>query len=111
MAALEALGAQSAVALERAALADDLLRRRSDERMAAIVQHASDVITVLDANLIVQHQTASGDYFLGYRPAALAGPPFLDLVHPEDVMDAQPSRRPPDPRRSPARDRVPAAQR
>ena len=87
-AALEALGAQAAVALERAALADDLLRRKSDERIAAIVQHASDVITVLDRDLTVQHQTASAERFLKYEPGALTGFNLVDLVHPDDVAGA-----------------------
>ena len=88
-AALEALGAQAAVALERAALADDLLRRRSEERMAAIVQQASDVIIVLDADLVVRYQTASDGRFLKYEAAALTGCRFLDLVHPDDLPTAR----------------------
>ena len=87
-AALQALGAQAAVALERASLADDLLRRRSDERLAALAQHASDLITVLDADLLVQHQTASAQRFLKYESGALVGQRLLDLVHPEDHAGA-----------------------
>jgi PAS domain S-box-containing protein len=89
LASLEALGAQAAVALERAALADDLLRRRSDERMAAIVQQASDVITVLDADLIVRHQTASAGRFLNYEAGTLTGRRLLELVHPDDLPAAE----------------------
>jgi PAS domain S-box-containing protein len=89
VAALESLGAQAAVALERAALADDLLRRRSDERMAAIVQQASDVITVLDADLVIRHQTASAGRFLRYEAGILSGRRLLELVHPEDLPVAQ----------------------
>jgi PAS domain S-box-containing protein len=88
-ASLESLGAQAAVALERAALADDLLRRRSDERMAAVVQQASDVITVLDADLVVRHQTASAGRFLHYEAGSLTGRRLPDLVHPEDLPSAQ----------------------
>ena len=85
---LESLGAQAAVALERAALADDLLRRRSDERMAAIVQQASEVITVLDADLVVRHHTASAGRFLRYESGTLAGRRLLELVHPDDFPSA-----------------------
>ena len=85
VASLESLGAQAAVALERAALADDLLRRRSDERMAAIMAQASDVITVLDADLVVRHQTASAGRFLGYEAGTLVGGRLLELVHPDDL--------------------------
>ena len=89
VASLESLGAQAAVALERAALADDLLRRRSDERMAAIVQQASDVITVLDADLVVRHQTASAGRFLNYAAGTLTGRRLLELVHPDDLPAAE----------------------
>ena len=88
-ASMESLGAQAAVALERAALADDLLRRRSDERMAAIVQQASDVITVLDADLVVRHQTASAGRFLGYEAGTLSGRRLPELVHPDDRASAE----------------------
>lgn len=89
VASLESLGAQAAVALERAALADDLLRRRSDERMAAIVQQASDVITVLDADLVVRHQTASAGRFLHYDAGTLTGRSIVELVHPDDLPAAE----------------------
>ena len=89
VASLESLGAQAAVALERAALADDLLRRRSEERMAAIVQQASDVITVLDADLVVRHQTASAGRFLRYDAGTLTGRRLLELVHPDDLASAE----------------------
>ena len=89
IASLESLGAQAAVALERAALADDLLRRRSDERMATIVQQASDVITVLDADLVVRHQTASAGRFLRYEAGTLTGRRLLELVHPDDLPAAE----------------------
>ncbi|MDP1803983.1 MAG: ATP-binding protein, partial [Acidimicrobiales bacterium] len=89
VAALESLGAQATVALERAALAEDLLRRRSDERMAAIVAQASDVITVLDADLVVRHQTASAGRFLHYETGGLSGRRLLDLVHPDDLPAAE----------------------
>ena len=84
LASIETLVAQVAVALERAALADDLLRRRSDERLAALVEQASDVITVLDAELVVYYQTASACLSMGYAHGALIGAKFHDLVHPED---------------------------
>jgi len=88
-ASLESLGAQAAVALERAVLADDLHRRRSDERMAAIVQQASDVIAVLDADLVIRHQTASAGRFLHYEAGKLAGRDVLELVHPDDLPSAR----------------------
>ena len=89
LASLEALAVQAAVALERAALAEDLLRRRSDERITVLAQQASDVITVLAADLTVQHQVASAHNFLRYEPGALIGSRLVDLVHPDDVAAAE----------------------
>ena len=87
-ASLEALAVQAAVALERAALAEDLLRRRSDERITVLAQQASDVIAVLDADLTVQHQVASAHNFLRYEAGGLIGSRLVDVVHPDDVAAA-----------------------
>ena len=82
---LNTLGAQVALALETAALVDDLRRRDSEERAGALVQHSSDVITVLDAHLMIHFQTPSVEQVLGYEPHALVGTSFLDLIHPDEV--------------------------
>jgi PAS domain S-box-containing protein len=57
--------------------------------MAAIVQQTSDVITVLDADLVVRHQTASAGRFLRYEAGSLTGRRLLDLVHPDDLACAE----------------------
>src|SRR4029079_18936401 len=46
-AALRALATQIALALESAALSEEVHRRRSEARFGSLVQHSSDLITVL----------------------------------------------------------------
>ena len=48
--ALRALATQISLALESAALTEEVHRRESEARFGSLVQHASDLITVLDAD-------------------------------------------------------------
>jgi diguanylate cyclase (GGDEF)-like protein/PAS domain S-box-containing protein len=53
----------------------------------ALVQHASDVITILDADGLVVYQSPAILSVLGYTPQELIGTdPFL-LIHPADVAE------------------------
>ncbi|MEJ7901302.1 MAG: PAS domain S-box protein [Thermomicrobiales bacterium] len=62
-------------------------RRRSDASFRALVQHASDVITILDADGLVVYQSPAIRAVLGYTPDELIGTdPFL-LIHPDDVTE------------------------
>ncbi|MGH9284865.1 MAG: putative bifunctional diguanylate cyclase/phosphodiesterase, partial [Acidimicrobiales bacterium] len=88
-AALESLGSQISLGLETAALTEDLLRHRSEERFAAVVQTSSDVITVLAADLTVRYQTPSIRQVLGHEPLDLVGASLLDLLHPDDEPHAR----------------------
>jgi hypothetical protein len=51
--ALRALATQVSLALESAALTEEVHRRESEARFGSLVQHASDLITVLDADATV----------------------------------------------------------
>ncbi|HET8673619.1 MAG TPA: EAL domain-containing protein [Thermoleophilaceae bacterium] len=78
-----ALASHVALALERAELIDGL--RRSEERFRALVQHASDLITVLDLEGRIKYQSPSIERILGYPVNGLVGSQILDIVHPDDV--------------------------
>lgn len=82
--ALETLGAQVALALERADLIEDLHRRRSEERFAALIRNSSDVIIILGEDGRVDYASPSVEKVLGYAPADFAARPPASFVHPED---------------------------
>ena len=73
-AALRALASQVALALDSAVLSEEVHRRRGEARFASLVRHASDLITVLDADTTVSYQSPSIERILGYdaRGAARA---------------------------------------
>ena len=53
--------------------------------MRSLVENASDVITVVAADLQIVFQTASGARLLGYERSELEGAKFSSLVHPSDL--------------------------
>jgi PAS domain S-box-containing protein len=87
--ALRTLAAQVALALESAALTEDLRRREREEAAAVLVQQSSDVITVVDADLLIRFQTPSAGPVLGYGPDALIGTSLIDLFTPDQHVTAQ----------------------
>jgi diguanylate cyclase (GGDEF)-like protein/PAS domain S-box-containing protein len=81
---LEALAAQVALALESAALGEQVHRQRSEERFRSLVQNSSDLITIVDPDLTIRYQTPSVEPVLGYRPGELAGRKLDTLAHEDD---------------------------
>jgi len=66
------------------------IERRSEERIRALVEHSSDVVTVIDpGDRLVRWQAASIHRMLGVDPAETQGRPFDELVHPDDLMRVQ----------------------
>ncbi len=82
IAGLCSLSAYVALALESAALNDDL--RESEARFRSLVQTSSDVITTLDANGIIRYQTPSVKRVFGYGTSELIGTKFVDVLHADD---------------------------
>ncbi len=65
--------------------------RYSEKRFRSLVQYASDIVTVLDADGTVRYQSPSIERILGYGQEELVGKNVFDYVHPEDrerVWDA-----------------------
>jgi diguanylate cyclase (GGDEF)-like protein/PAS domain S-box-containing protein len=89
LASLRAAVARSQrLAQDSARLTRDLERRRSEERLGALVQNSSDVITVVHPDLTIRYQTPSGRGLLGHDPEALVGTSLTDLLHPDDAPRA-----------------------
>jgi len=57
----------------------------SEARLRTLVEHSTDVVTVLGADLLVQWQAASVARVFGHDPDALVGRPLTMIVHPDDV--------------------------
>ena len=60
-------------------------RVRAEERYRLLVEHAADLIVVVDAEARVSFQSPSVTRVLGYAENELIGRPVLELVHPEDA--------------------------
>ena len=59
--------------------------RQSEARFRSLVQHASDVITVIDARGEVGYQSPSTFAVFGYEPDEIEGPVPTELIHDEDI--------------------------
>jgi diguanylate cyclase (GGDEF)-like protein/PAS domain S-box-containing protein len=81
---VRALSSQVALALESAALTEDLLVRQSERRFASLVQNSSDIVTVIEPDTSIRYASPSALRVLGFEPSALEGTRFTDLVHPDD---------------------------
>jgi diguanylate cyclase (GGDEF)-like protein/PAS domain S-box-containing protein len=82
--ALDSLATQVSLALESAALSEEMHRRESEQRFGTLVQHASDLITVLDADATVLYQSPSIERVLGYAPQDVIGTRFDHLLDPDE---------------------------
>ncbi|HYN21003.1 MAG TPA: PAS domain S-box protein, partial [Thermoanaerobaculia bacterium] len=56
----------------------------SEERFRALVQNATDMISILDPDGSVRYASPSHQRLLGHSPEDLVGGNFLDFVHSED---------------------------
>ncbi|HTM51079.1 MAG TPA: ATP-binding protein, partial [Bryobacteraceae bacterium] len=59
--------------------------RQSELHFRSLIEHASDVITVLDAAGMVLYESPSLRRMLGYAPEDLIGKRFFEYVHPQDM--------------------------
>jgi PAS domain S-box-containing protein len=62
--------------------------RRSEERFRSLVQHGSDIITVVDAEGTIRYTSPAVKRVLGYEPEEMIGESALGFVHPDDREEA-----------------------
>ncbi|MFI5931025.1 putative bifunctional diguanylate cyclase/phosphodiesterase [Actinoplanes sp. NPDC051494] len=79
--ALEVLATQVALALERIALSQEVIRRNSEAYFRTLVMNTSDVILIVDDENRVRYASPSAVHVLGADPAGVLLP---DLIHPGD---------------------------
>jgi PAS domain S-box-containing protein len=59
--------------------------RQSEQHFRSLIEHASDVITILDKSGIVLYESPSIQRALGYAPEELVGRRFFEYIHPQDM--------------------------
>ncbi len=62
----------------------DTPREETEEYFRALIENASDFITVVDAQGVVRYQSPSVGREFGFEPERLLGRSIFELVHPED---------------------------
>lgn len=67
---------------EREQTADGL--RRSERRFRLLVEHAADVVAILDAAGVTRYVSPSVERILGYQPEDLLDSYAFEFVHPDD---------------------------
>jgi diguanylate cyclase (GGDEF)-like protein/PAS domain S-box-containing protein len=70
-----------------AALADArrAMERQGEERLRALIEHSTDLITVVDQELVVRWQSSSVERTLGLTVEQVLGMRLSDLTHPDDA--------------------------
>ena len=63
--------------------------RESAKRFRALIEHAFDVVLLLDRDYGVLYASPSVERVLGYAPRELVGRNGLDLIHPDQLEDAR----------------------
>ena len=59
--------------------------RQSEERFRAMIQNASDIVTILEADGTIRYESPAIERVLGYTPEELVGTNAFDHVHPDDL--------------------------
>jgi diguanylate cyclase (GGDEF)-like protein/PAS domain S-box-containing protein len=62
--------------------------RYSEERFRALVQHSSDMVTVINLAGVIRYQSSSAEPLLGHRGIDLKGRSWASLLHPDDASRA-----------------------
>ena len=63
--------------------------KRREKYFRWLTEHASDSITVINAQAIVAYQSSSGERLLGFPAKTILGRSLLELIHPEDLPNAK----------------------
>jgi PAS domain S-box-containing protein len=79
------LGALRKKEMERERAKVEAALRRSEEHFRSLIEHASDVITIISRNGTISYESPSLERVLGYKPEELVGQNAFQLIHPADV--------------------------
>src|SRR5215218_8530057 len=62
--------------------------KESEERFRSLVQHTSDIITILDADGSIRYVSPAVEMVMGYKPEEQVGTNAFGSVHPDDREQA-----------------------
>jgi PAS domain S-box-containing protein len=63
--------------------------REERDWFEALIEHSSDLITVVKADGTIQYQSSSVDHILGYEPNAVRQNCLYDYIHPDDEQQVR----------------------
>ncbi|MBW6439982.1 EAL domain-containing protein [Actinoplanes hulinensis] len=81
--AFETLSAQINAVLDRIGLTDEVSRREGEARFRTLIQSASDVILILDADGVIRYATPSAETLFGADPT---GTPIAGLIASPEAL-------------------------
>jgi PAS domain S-box-containing protein len=58
---------------------------KSEERFRSILQHLTDIILIINADMKITYESPSASKVMGYKPGFLINKKGLDFVHPDDL--------------------------
>ncbi|MBM3157648.1 MAG: PAS domain S-box protein, partial [Chloroflexi bacterium] len=61
---------------------------QSEKRFQALIENASDLIVILDADGKIQFESHSVEHIIGYKPGERTGKSAFEFIHPEDIAKA-----------------------
>ena len=86
---LDSIAAQLTLALGRVEFARAAHDARTERKFQSMVQHSSDLITLLGADRRVVYQSPAIAAVLGRSPDSLIGHLLSDFIHPDDLQASQ----------------------
>jgi PAS domain S-box-containing protein len=66
--------------------ADDVARGIEEQYRRVALEHSLDIVTIVDADGVIQYSSPSVTRVLGYSAESRSGRSLLDHVHPDDVV-------------------------
>lgn len=63
--------------------------RNREAKFRSLIQHSTDIITLLGVDGTIQYESPALETVLGYQPADLIGQNVLNWVHPDDIAAIQ----------------------
>lgn len=79
------LGALKKKEIERERTRVEAALRRSEEHFRSLIEHSSDVITIISRDGTISYESPSLERVLGFKPEELMGQNAFELIHPQDV--------------------------